>query len=213
VSLLFHGLELTDSCAQLNLPIPGTTDPAAWPDVINKLKESIVSAFDAAIIEREDEVKRGESQKVTVGWNFSTWFLLKVSSYRRFKADTQESLAHSFEGVNLWEDALIIYEELEASFLQALKDQNLSWFDKLGGTDENDDSLPILDIGAKRYRDMLTQSAISVFDFRIYLFACQCKVLGKLGRVTEIAKRGQWFVASLARRLRENQVSCPAPPS
>lgn len=122
-------------------------------------------------------------------------------------ADAQESLAHSFEGVNLWEDALIIYEELEASFLQALKDQNLSWFDKLGGTDENDDSLPILDIGAKRYRDMLTQSAISVFDFWIYLFACQCKVLGKLGRVTEIAKRGQWFVASLARRLRENQVS------
>lgn len=57
---------------------------------------------------------------------------------------------------------------------------------------------------------MLTQSAISVFDFRIYLFACQCNVLGKLGRVTEIAKRGQWFVASLARRLREAQVSSDA---
>lgn len=49
-----------------------------WPDVINKLKESIVAAFDVAVCEREDEVKRGEAQRVTVGWNFCTWFLLKV---------------------------------------------------------------------------------------------------------------------------------------
>ena len=66
-------------CVQLNLPDEGTTDPTAWPAVINKLKESIVAAFDDAIVEREEEVKRGEAQRLTVGWNFCTWFLLKVS--------------------------------------------------------------------------------------------------------------------------------------
>jgi hypothetical protein len=83
----------------------------------------------------------------------------------------------------------------------------LSWFGKLGATHPNDDALPILDIGAKAYREMLKSSTISIFDFRIYLFACHGYLLGRLGRITEIAKRGQWFVASLSRRLRENEVS------
>ncbi|KAK4686207.1 trafficking protein particle complex subunit 10, partial [Tremellales sp. Uapishka_1] len=182
-----------DRCVQVNLPPVGNSDPAAWPEVINKLKESIVFAFDGAIIEREDEVKRGESQQMTIGWNFCTWFLLK------------ESLAHSFEGVNLFEDALLTYEELEASFFQVLKEQNLTWFGKLGAAGPLDDSLSILDTSVKQYRDLLQTSTISIFDFRIYVFARQCALLGKLGRITEIAKRGQWFVASLTRRLRENE--------
>nr|XP_031863557.1 uncharacterized protein CI109_000809 [Kwoniella shandongensis]KAA5530629.1 hypothetical protein CI109_000809 [Kwoniella shandongensis] len=183
-----------DRCVQLNLPPPGTSDPAAWPEVINKLKESLITAFDGAILEREEEVKRGEAQRQTVGWNFCTWFLLK------------ESLAQSFEAVNLPEDSLIIYEELEASFFQVLKEQNLSWFGKLGATGSHDDSLPILDTTVKPYRELLRNSAISIFDFRVYVFARQGVLLGKLGRITEVAKRGQWFVASLTRRLRENEV-------
>lgn len=119
----------------------------------------------------------------------------------------QESLAYSFEGVNLHEDALIVYEELEASFFQVLKEQNLSWFGKLGATQSKDDSMPVLDTAAKPYRQMLQGSAISVFDFRVYVFGRQAALLGKLGRITEIAKRGQWFVASLTRRLRESEVS------
>lgn len=67
------------SCTLLNLPPSGSTDPAAWPELLNKLKESIVLAFDASILEREEEVKRGEAQRLTIGWNFCTWFLLKVS--------------------------------------------------------------------------------------------------------------------------------------
>lgn len=65
-------------CVQISLPPTDVEDLAAWPEVINKLKESIVTAFDGAILEREDEVKRGEAQRLTVGWNFCTWFLLKV---------------------------------------------------------------------------------------------------------------------------------------
>ncbi|WVQ93773.1 hypothetical protein IAU59_000851 [Kwoniella sp. CBS 9459] len=186
-----------DRCVQLNLPAPGIHDPAAWPELINKLKESLVTAFDSAVIEREEEVKRGESQRLNVGWNFCTWFLLK------------ESLAQSFESVNLPEDSLIIYEELEASFFQVLKEQNLSWFgiEKLGANHAGDDSLPILDTTVKPYREMMKNSTISIFDFRIYLFARQGVLLGKLGRITEVAKRGQWFVASLTRRLREAEAS------
>ena len=181
---------------------------------MTRLKESIVYAFDAAIMEREEEVKRGEAQRLTVGWNFCTWFLLKVDRHSTLDAEfqarqliVQESLAHSFEGLALPEDALLVYEELDAAFLQVLKEQNLSWFGKLGASGSRDDSLPILDANAKPYREMLQHSQISVFDFRIYVFARQAALLGALGRITEVAKRGQWFVASLARRLRESEVS------
>jgi hypothetical protein len=71
---------------QVNLPQIGVVDPAAWPETINKLKESIIAAFDGAILEREDDVKRGEAQRLTVGWNFCTWFLLKVGSSSRLVA-------------------------------------------------------------------------------------------------------------------------------
>lgn len=199
---------------QLNLPPEGKDDPATWVEVINKLKESIVSALDGAMLEREEDVKRGEAQRMTVGWNFCTWFLLKVSrECMRMPVrllTLKESLALSFEGVQLDEDALVVYEELEASFLQVLKEQNLSWFGKLGATGPRDDSLPILDSTAKSYRELLQSSSISIFDFRIYVFARQAQLLGKIGRITEIAKRGQWFVASLTRRLRENEVSMSA---
>ncbi len=102
---------------------------------------------------------------------------------------------------------MIVYEELEATFFQVLKEHNLSWFGKLGATGSTDDSLPILDTGTKPYREKLQTSSISIFDFRVYVFARQAQLLGKLGRTTEIAKRGQWFVASLTRRLRESEVS------
>lgn len=91
-----------------------------------------------------------------------------------------------------------------------LKEQNLSWFGKLGATGPRDDSLPVLDTTAKPYRAMLQSSSISIFDFRVYVFARQAQLLGRLGRITEIAKRGQWFVASLTRRLRENEVRARA---
>lgn len=123
----------------------------------------------------------------------------------------QESLAYSFEGLSLPEDALLVYEELDATFLQILKENNLSWFGKLGASGAQDDSLPILDTAAKPYREMLQHSQITVFDFRIYVFARQAALLGALGRITEVAKRGQWFVASLARRLRESEVRRVSP--
>lgn len=115
-------------------------------------------------------------------------------------------MAHSFEGVGLYEDALLIYEELEASFFQCVKERNINWYGRVGGTGTQDDSFHILDPKAKRYSELLVGDLITVFDFRIYVFARQCLLLGKLGRITEIAKRGQWFVASLAGRLRMNRV-------
>lgn len=135
-------------------------------------------------------------------------------------------MASSFEGMGLIEDALVQYDELEASFFQALKgmqiglcgrrfrfaahfslpEKNLSWFGQLGGTALNDDSAPLLSVTKKPYRDLILSNTISVFDFRSYLLARQCSLLARLGKISDAATKAEIFIMSFSRTLRENEV-------
>jgi trafficking protein particle complex subunit 10 len=51
-----------------------------WAELMNKIKDGVISAFDSAVSQREDEVKRSEGQRQMPGWNFCTFFILKVCS-------------------------------------------------------------------------------------------------------------------------------------
>jgi hypothetical protein len=86
-------------------------------------------------------------------------------------------------------------------------EKNLSWFGKLGGNVAGDDSNPILDVDSKPYRDLILANAISLFDFRIYLFACQCAILGRQGRVTDVMSKALNFIGTFGTILRESEVS------
>jgi hypothetical protein len=54
---------------------------------------------------------------------------------------------------------------------------------------------------------LIVANAISVFDFRIYLLARQCALLGKMGKVNEVGRKASAFLAAFGRRLREEKVS------
>jgi hypothetical protein len=54
-------------------------NPAAWVDVVAKIKEGLLFSFDSAVSLREEEVRRSESQRQMPGWNFCTFFILKAS--------------------------------------------------------------------------------------------------------------------------------------
>jgi hypothetical protein len=99
------------------------------------------------------------------------------------------------------------YDELETSFYQVLKEKNLSWFGTLITPGPKDDSSPLLTISKKPYRDLILANTISVFDFRIYLFACQCELLAKMGRISEISRKAGAFLGAFGRRLREVEVN------
>jgi hypothetical protein len=119
----------------------------------------------------------------------------------------QESLAMSFEGMNLSEDALQCYDELESSFAHVLREKNLSWFGTLIIPDNRDDTLPLLSITKKPYRDLILANSVSVFDLRIYMLAKQCNLLGKMGKVADICNKVAKFLASFGRQLHEVTVS------
>lgn len=107
-------------CIQLNLAVKpsasasvSTTGPpsdaAAYVELLNTLKDLILVSFDGIVRERDDAVRRGEAQRLLPGWAWGPWFLSK------------ETLACSYAGMELSEDALIVYDELEASLEQVLR--------------------------------------------------------------------------------------------
>ncbi|KAI0341805.1 hypothetical protein BDW22DRAFT_1377071 [Trametopsis cervina] len=179
-----------DRCVQL-VWASDNDNPTAWAELIGKLKDGILAAFDAAVSQREDEVRRSEGQRQMPGWNFCTFFILK------------ESLASSFEGMNLHEEALGTYEELEALFFQVIKDKNMAWFGSLASPSARDDSAPLLSVERKPFRDLILANSISVLDFRMYLLARQCILLSSLGRIVEVGKKAIVFLQTFSRRLAE----------
>lgn len=146
------------------------------------------------------------------GWNFCTFFILKVrqdtSDTDAYSCMEKESLATSYEGMNLCDDALAQYEELEALFLQVSKERNFSWFGVLFTPVPGDDSAPLLSISKKAYRDLIMANTISVFDLRIYILARQCELLAKNGCLADVPKKVATFLGSFSKRLLELEV-CP----
>lgn len=120
---------------------------------------------------------------------------------------SQESLASSFEGMNIFEEALIQYDELETSFYRVSKERNMSWFGPLMHPDAKDDLLPLLSITKKPYRELILANTISIFDFRVYLLARQCQLLAKMGKINEITSKVGFFLGAFGKRLREVEVS------
>ena len=77
------------SCVELVWAYDSQYDnPTAWADLINKLKDGILTAFDSAIAHREEEVKRLDGQRQMPGWNFCTFFILKVG-FRHYLTETK----------------------------------------------------------------------------------------------------------------------------
>jgi len=120
---------------------------------------------------------------------------------------SQECLATSFEGMNLHEEALTTYEELETSFWKVSKEKNMSWFGALIHHDPRDEVLPLLSLTRKNYRDLILANTISTFDFRIYLLARQCHILAKMGLMSDITSKVGYFLSAFGCRLRELEVS------
>lgn len=108
--------------------------------------------------------------------------------------------------MNILDESLLQYDELETSFYRVWRERSLSWFGNLINAGPRDDSAPLLSITKKPYRDLILANTISVFDFRIYLLARQCELLAKMGRLNEVTTKVGAFLGAFGNRLRELEV-------
>ncbi len=86
-----------------------------------------------------------------------------------------------------------------------IPDKQLTWFTRTGGTSPGDDSANVLDLSHKDYRNLILANNISLFDFRVYLFARQAFLLTSMGRIAEICARARDYIATMARTLRNER--------
>lgn len=106
---VFFGGMADARCAQLRSCDSEGEELEMWQDILGKIKEGVLQSFDSRVLHYEEDIRKMDSQRTLPGWNYCTFFILK------------EGLAQSFEHMLLLEDALIQYDELEASFFQMLK--------------------------------------------------------------------------------------------
>lgn len=84
-------------------------------------------------------------------------------------------------------------------------DKQLTWFTRTGGTSPGDDSANVLDLSHKDYRTLILANNISLFDFRVYLFARQVFLLSLMGKHSDICARARDYITTLARTLRNDR--------
>ena len=137
-----------------------------WAEFFTKLKESIVNSFEYFISHYEEEIRKLDSTRMYPGWNYCHFFLMK------------EGLAFTYEQVNLCNDSLKQYLELDAVLEQniAVNTSITPTFDKFGGNEISDEQVNIIDTYKKPYRQLIYLNTISEFDFSHYLFARKLKV-------------------------------------
>lgn len=82
----------------------------------------------------------------------------------------------------------------------------MTWFGTFFSPGSKDDSTPLLSLNKKAYRDLILANTITVFDFRVYMVARQCLILGMMGRVLDVCHKSGAFLATFGQRLREAQV-------
>lgn len=101
-------------CAYIRKKDPEGPQSELWTVFMEKMKECILSSFDLQVLQIQEDTRRLDMQRHMPGWNYCTFFILK------------EGLAQAFEIMTLYEDALIQYDELEASFFQVLRGDEIN---------------------------------------------------------------------------------------
>jgi hypothetical protein len=166
----------------------------SWNDLVMRIRECVVNGATAQVVQYEEDSRRLEQQRMVPGWNYCQYFIMK------------EALSFTFEMLGLFSDALVHYDELEATFFQTLEEQGAPWFKKFGGNEKGDDNPDVFNMTAKNYRDMIIQNSISIFDFRMYLFSRQIAILDIQKLPVDICQRAKIFISSFSRTLHEYRV-------
>lgn len=65
-------------CAYIRIHDPDGTKSEMWDDFYQKVKECIILGFDMHVVQIEEDTRRLDMQRHMPGWNYCTFFILKV---------------------------------------------------------------------------------------------------------------------------------------
>eukprot|EP01124_Arcella_intermedia_P035354 TRINITY_DN8978_c0_g1_i1.p1 TRINITY_DN8978_c0_g1~~TRINITY_DN8978_c0_g1_i1.p1 ORF type:complete len:1304 (+),score=360.68 TRINITY_DN8978_c0_g1_i1:325-3912(+) len=190
----FNTVKGQDRVFTIRLPEKGEKDDEeGWERVMAKLKEGISRHGEEAMEKLIQEIKKLDSERIHPGWNYCKFFAVK------------EGLAFIYESFQMYDEALMQYDELEALFsgYDVPEEQKLG-IKGFGGTDVGDEYAAFLDSSKKPFRKQIVNNQITEFDFRQYIFARQSEILFKRELPVFVAERGLKFIKSFRHELEKN---------
>lgn len=168
-----------------------STDQArteAWKELMTKIKEGLLSSFSKRVDLYQNEVNKLETEKHVLGWNFGKFFIMK------------EGLALAFERMNLFEDALLLYDELEEAFTQIQQSKAITFFSDIGFEKLPEPLLSLQNNTTMRHS--ILSNTVSLFDFQSYLFSRQAYLLLCIAKSAPSPSIGFMKIGELFLRLR-----------
>lgn len=185
---------------------------SVWGDLVSKMRDLILSSFDMRVSQYEEDIKEKDNQRSLPGWNFCTFFILKEGLARGFESvGLVEDALVGYDELSVGLDMVMKEQAVGESgasanallsFTADLKEAVLNAVSSMSEKDDGDDE--IVDMQAsptklrastvtfdeipisatkKKYRDLILENKVSVFDFRCYIFARQIALLQRLGNV------------------------------
>lgn len=158
------------------------------PECIELISDCIYQSSLMNLANLDDDIKKLAEKRNLAGWNFCNFFL------------TKESKALSLYDLGLFSEAIACYDELEAllaelqnSHLDA-DDKSLFCFETKFPSNPNINGSDLNCSNWSRYRELIYQNKISLYEFSIYLFSRQLYVLLELKNYANIMKRCKEFV-------------------
>lgn len=162
----------------------------SWGKTLDVLGDSIYSSFWCHVLALEDDMRRMDAQRKLPGWNFCTFFI------------TKEALALAYESVGFLEDALLQYDELEILFAEvfgssaSLSDGSSEWIRRPGTIHRSGFKDMLYYKNTLKLRESIFQNESNLYDFCVYLFSCQLRILQTLKRPTEVLHRAKSFICN-----------------
>lgn len=189
----FNSGSKKDRCIQVRKDFSSEMEyMETWSDAMTRVKEAVLDAFGKRVDLYEDEVNKLEAKKNVMGWNFGTFFIMK------------EGLALSFENISLYEDALVLYDELETAFGTMSRQKSVaSFLSSIGFDYEKEPPSSLMNIqDDTQWRHQIMSNAISLFDFHCYLFSRQAHLMLQIAKSSSSASISALKIGELYLRLR-----------
>ncbi|XP_017879801.1 trafficking protein particle complex subunit 10 isoform X2 [Ceratina calcarata] len=191
-----------DRCCAVINPVKSEMRSAeSWRSLIGRIRYLMLVAYDKTLSRFEDIIRDQRENRNHPNWNFCHYFLL------------QEELAFVLQMLELYDEALVQYDELDALFTQFVLNSNLGdtpiWLNLFQTPLNNWGGVNLSNGTNLHLRHLLAECKASLLDLRSYLFSRQCAMLLALNKPWEVAQRCLSFVHNTLSELRILEVQHP----
>jgi hypothetical protein len=155
----------------------------SWQIMLGRIRELMLQSFSKNLPQLEEAVRNMREKRQNADWTFSSYFIL------------QEQLSFVYEMLEMHEDALIQYNELDAMFSQLVAEARAKGTPKSfsnyasGCRTWHGANLFASVQETKEQRQLISDGHCSLLQFRNYLFVQQSRLLRRLNRGYEIIKK------------------------